>query len=212
MTIPESAKQFIADAGRRLWQQGLTTAADGNISLRLEGDTVLATPSGVSKGFLRPDDMLLTDMDGKVLEGRGQPSSELKMHLAIYKVRPDVRAIVHAHPPTATGFAAAGIALDTPLIAEAVVMLGKVPVAPYAAPGTQAVADNVAALAREHDCILMANHGAVTCGKTPEQALLRMETLEHFAKVTLTARLLGKTAALKPEDVEYLLKQRQNAG
>lgn len=180
----------IADTGRRLYALGFVPGTDGNISARLPDGTLLITRSGAPKGSLSPSDISRISLSGELLAG-ARPSSEYQLHLAIYRARPDARAVVHAHPPLATGFACAGRGLDAPLTAEMVITLGSVPLAAYATPGTPDVPASVAELARGHAAILLANHGAVTCGPDLETAFRRMETVEQAARVALTAELLG---------------------
>jgi L-fuculose-phosphate aldolase len=202
--MTEPVRTAIVAAGRRLRDSGLITATEGNISVR-EGETLYVTPAGVSKARLRPDQVLSVDLAGRILAGAGRASTELPMHLAIYRGRRDVGAIVHAHPPFATAFAVAGIPLDRPILAEAVLLLGPVPVVTYAPPSTQELADVVAAAAAGASALLLANHGAVTLAETLEQAVVRMETLEHLARVSFLARMLGRESALSGPEVERLL-------
>lgn len=210
MKTENELRQDIVEAGRRLYASGLIAGGDGNISVRLPDNTLLTTPSGKSKGFLKPQELVITDMDGRPVKGEsGRPSSEIQMHLLFYRLRPDVAAVVHAHPPTATGYAAAGETLDKPLIAEAVLTLGKLALAPYGTPGTPEVAQGLAGLVPAHDAILMANHGAVTAGPDLDQALYKMETVEHFAKISLVTRLLGKEKALSEANVKRLEDARR---
>lgn len=210
MKTENELRQDIVEAGRRLYASGLIAGGDGNISVRLPDGTLLTTPSGKSKGFLKPHDLVITDMDGRPVKGEnGRPSSEIQMHLLFYRLRPDVAAVVHAHPPTATGYAAAGETLDKPLIAEAVLTLGKLALAPYGTPGTPEVAQGLAGLVPTHDAILMANHGAVTAGPDLDQALYKMETVEHFAKISLVTRLLGKEKAISEANVKRLEDARR---
>lgn len=186
----------ICEIGRRLWQRNLIAANDGNISMRLDGERILCTPSGVSKGFLGADDWVITDAAGRKLKGQREPSSELKMHLAIYGVRPDVGAVVHAHPPHATAFAVAGQTVPARVMPEIDVLLGRVGLVPYIAPGTQELADAVGAEAKaENDAsnaILLGNHGATTCGVDLEAAWLRMESLDQCCQILINARALGE--------------------
>lgn len=203
---PDRIKDDIVEIGRRLYDRGLIGACEGNISVRL-GDELFITPSGVPKGFLRPDVIVRTDLAGHPLDSR-RASSEMPMHVAVYQRRPDVRAIVHAHPPTATAFAVAGIPLDRPILAESVVVLGPVPLVPYCTPSTRALADQAAAAIVDSDALLLAHHGALAVGEDVFQAWERMETLEHLARVTLTARLLGRDNPLPAEAVEGLLRLR----
>lgn len=195
-------------AGAWLYQRGFVVATDGNLSLRLDSDRVLTSPTGVSKGMLDPDDLVVTGLDGRLLGGSRAPSSELGMHLAVYRRRPDVHAICHAHPPMATGYAAAGVALDKPLLAECVLDLACIPVAPYATPGTLELAAALAPLVDRYNAILLANHGVVTFGPDLLTAFFRMETTEHIARVTLVTELLGRQVLLTNRDVERLLASR----
>ena len=202
-------RQEITAAGRRIYERGYIAGGDGNISVRLDGNRLLATPSGLSKGFLKPEDLVITDMQGRKLSGQKEPSSELKMHLLIYRRRPDADAVVHAHPPAATGYACAGLALDRPLTAESVLTLGTVPLAAYATPGTNEVVESLDALVAGHDAVLMANHGVVTFGVSLEQALCRMETVEHIANIGLVTEILGRKNELDADAVQKLLQIRQ---
>lgn len=199
----------------RLRRSALVVAMEGNISTRYcgaGGDLVLATPTMRDKGTLGAGDLARTDMDGRLVGAGPPPSSELPAHLAVYRARPDVCGIVHAHPPYATSFAVAGIPLDQPLLAEAVVDLGEVPVAPYGQPGRQELAATIGRLAAAgHDVMLMANHGAIALGRTVTEALYRMETLEHYAQIALLTRLLGRSRPLEPSQVAELLRAREEA-
>jgi len=201
----------IVEVGRRLYQRGLISGNEGNISV-LDGDVIHITPAGVCKGFLAPDMIVKADRDGRKLEGRFNVSSETMMHTAIYARRPDVTAVVHAHPPTATGFAVAGIPLDRPLIAEAVVALGPVPIIPYGTPSTRELSDNVAAVICDAHGLLLANHGALAVGDSLSRAWERMETIEQLAKITLTSRQLGHSQSLPDPAVEKLRELRIRAG
>jgi L-fuculose-phosphate aldolase len=192
----------VVEVGRRLYARGLIGGHEGNVSVRVD-DTLLITPAGVCKGFLNPEMIVRTDLDGRPVDG-GRASTETRMHTAVYRRRPDVHAVVHAHPPTATGFAVAGIPLDRPLIAEAVVTLGPVPVIPYGQPSTEELADNVGRAMCDAQAVLMANHGAMAVGETLERAWERMETLEQLARVTLVTRILGQDRLLPAAEVGVL--------
>jgi L-fuculose-phosphate aldolase len=200
----------IVEVGRRLYARGLIGGNEGNVSVR-RGDTLFVTPAGVCKGFLTPDMIVRTDLEGRA-QGGGRASTEVLMHTAVYRRRPDVRAVVHAHPPTATGFAAAGIPLDKPLIAEAVVSLGPVPVIPYGQPSTSELARNVGDAICAAHALLMANHGAITVGDSLYRAWERMETVEQLAKVALVTRILGQDRLLPSAAVAGLLAAREDAG
>jgi L-fuculose-phosphate aldolase len=194
----------IVEVGRRLHERGYVASNDGNISVRLGSDRLLTTPKGVSKGFMAPDILVVTDLQGKRVDGSREPSSELLMHLAVYELRPDVAAVVHAHPPVATGFAVAGIALDRAVLAEVVTTLGSIPIAAYGTPSTRELADEVRRYIRAHDGLLLANHGALTVAPDLYGAYYKMETVEHFARISLVARLLGRERVLSREEVMRL--------
>lgn len=210
----ETHRREICTAGRWIHARHFAPATDGNISVRLDSSRVLTTPTSLSKGTMTPDDLVITDLEGRRLSGTRPPSTELAMHLLIYRLRPDVYSICHAHPPIATGFAAAGLPLDKAILSEAVFSLVCVPLAPYGTPGTTELCDSIEPLLRNYDAILLANHGAVTYGPDLLTAFFRMETVEHFAHVSLVTQLLGKQAVLSAGDVDKLLasRARQAAG
>jgi L-fuculose-phosphate aldolase len=199
-------------AGRSLYERGFAVSTEGNLSVRLTDGRILTTPSGVCKGHMQPDDLVITDGEGRKLSGGGSPSSEIAMHLFIYRVRPDAGAICHTHPPIATGFAVAGRALDKAVLPEIVVALGQVPLAPYATPGTLDLCNSLAPLVPHHDAILMANHGAVTFGRDLLSAFQCMDAVELFAKITLVTELLGRQNFISEEDVTILLEARSRHG
>lgn len=205
-------RRDICAVGYWFHQRGFVAATDGNISLRLGAERVLTSPTNISKGMMSPEDLVVTDLCGNKVSGRRNPSSELAMHLLIYRRRPDVNSVCHAHPPTATGYAAAGLALDKALLSEAVLGLGSVPLAKYGTPGTSELTDSIEPFVQSHDAILLANHGAVTYGTDLLTAFYRMETVEHFARVSLVTELLHKQALLSGEDVEKLLAARARYG
>jgi L-fuculose-phosphate aldolase len=194
----------IVEVGRRLYARGYTASNDGNISARLDDRRLLMTPKSVCKGFMTPDMMCITDLDGLKLEGERDPSSEMQMHLEVYRQRRDANAVVHAHPPIATGFAVAGIPLDRAVLAEVVTTLGSVPIADYATPSTKELPEAVRKYITAHDGMLLANHGALTVGSDLFSAYFKMETIEHFAKISLVARLLGGERLLSRQEVERL--------
>src|SRR5262249_48651275 len=189
-----------------------TASNDGNISVRLGADRLLMTPKSVCKGFMTPDMMCITDLDGRKLQGDRDPSSEMLMHLEVYRQRPDVQAVVHAHPPTATGFAVAGIPLDRAVLAEVLTTLGSVPIAEYATPSTKELPEAVRKYIKAHDGMLLANHGALTVGGDLYGAYYKMETIEHFAKISLVARLLGRENLISREEVLRLQELRGTYG
>ena len=197
-------RDAIVEVGRRLYARGYTASNDGNISVRLDRDRLLMTPKSVCKGFMSADMMCITDLDGKKLAGERDPSSEMQMHLEVYRQRPDANAVVHAHPPIATGFAVAGIPLDRAVLAEVVTTLGSVPIAEYATPSTKELPEAVRKYVKAHDGMLLANHGALTLGTDLFGAYYKMETIEHFAKISLVARLLGGERLLSRQEVDRL--------
>ena len=205
-------RRDICTVGRWIHQRSYVAATDGNISVRLDPRRILTSPTAVSKGMMAPDDLVVTDVEGKKISGRRNPSSELAMHLLIYRRRPDIHSVCHAHPPTATGYAAAGLPLNKALVSEIVLALGCIPVARYGTPGTPELTEALEPLVQHYDAILMANHGVVTYGPDLLTAYFRMETTEHFARVALVTELLGKQVLLSGADVEKLLAARARYG
>ena len=199
MNAEDQVRADIVEVGRRLWQRGYVASNDGNISVRLDDRRLMTTPKNVSKGFMTPDMMVITDLDGRKIAGDRDPSSEIKMHLEVYRNRPDARAVVHAHPPTATGFAVAGIALDRAVLAEVITTLGSIPIAAYATPSTEELPAAVRKFVKAHDGLLLANHGALALAGDVMSAYYRMETIEHFARISLVARTLGRENLLSRE-------------
>src|SRR6188472_1767037 len=194
----------IVEIGRRMYARGYTASNDGNISVRIGDDRLLMTPKSVCKGFMTPAMMCITDLSGRKIEGERDPSSEMLMHLEVYRNRPDAGAVVHAHPPTATGFAVAGIALDRAVLAEVITTLGSIPIAEYATPSTEELPAAVRKYVKAHDGLLLANHGALALAGDVMSAYYRMETIEHFAKISLVARTLGREQLLSREEVGRL--------
>lgn len=207
------AKAEILEVGRRMYAKNYVVSNDGNITCKVSPTTLWTTPTGVSKGYMTDEMLIKVDLEGHVLQGTRKPSSELKMHLRVYQENPDLIACVHAHPPVATSFAIAGIALDRPILPEGVVQLGVVPVAPYAAPGTQEVPDSIAPYCRSHNAVLLANHGALTWGNSPLEAYMRMESLEYYAQVTMyTGSVLGRANELTERQIDQLIETRSRLG
>ena len=188
------------------------SANDGNITIRLDQERILATPTGTSKGMMHPDDLIVMDMQGKKISGRKEGTSEIAMHLTVYNLRPDIRAVVHAHPPVATGFAAAGKALNLALLPEVIIGMGCVPLADYGLPGTNELTDPLLPYIPKYDAILMGNHGAVCYGEDVYKAYFRMETVEHFARISLVAELLGGARVLPKVEVDKLFDSRTRYG
>jgi L-fuculose-phosphate aldolase len=207
-----ASRRDLARFGKMLHEQGYVAATDGNLSVRLDDQRILITPTCVSKGMMRPQDMVIVGLDGRKLNGASNPSSEIAMHLTIYRMRPDIGAVVHAHPCTATGFASAGMALDEPLCSEVVITLGSVPLAPYATTGSMELSDSLRPYIPYHDAILMANHGVVTYGEDLCRAYMRMEAVEHYARIVLTARLLGSAQSIDSRELEKLVAVRSQYG
>lgn len=207
------AKNLICEIGRRVYNKNFVAANDGNISVKVGPETIWTTPTGVSKGFMTPDMMVKMDLSGKISSGKLRPSSEVKMHLRVYQENPDANAVVHAHPPVATSFAIAGISLDQPVSPEAVVILGTVPVAPYATPGTQEVPDSIAPFCKDYNAVLLANHGALTWGSDLIQAYYRMESLEHYALMLMYSNnIINKTNELNCTQISDLIEIRTKLG
>ncbi|HUA22147.1 MAG TPA: class II aldolase/adducin family protein [Bryobacteraceae bacterium] len=205
-------RQDILDVGRLIFQKGWVAANDGNISIRLDERRILCTCTGVSKGMMTSGDVIVCDLEGNQVEGSRARTSEIAMHLTIYQMRPDVRAVVHAHPPVATGFAVAGRPLNLALLPEVVISLGCVPLAEYGLPGTPALTEGMLPFIPKYDAILLANHGSVSYGEDVYQAFFRMETVEHFARIALVAELLGGPRVLPREEVEKLFASRARYG
>ncbi len=207
-------REQICDVCHKMWQLGWVAANDGNVSVKLDDGTFLATPTGISKSFITPEKLVRIDKDGNILEAVGnyKPSSEIKMHLRCYTEREDVGAVVHAHPPTATGFAVANIPLDKYTMIETVVALGSIPVTPYGTPSTNEVPEAIAPYLAEHDVMLLKNHGALSVGDSLLTAYYKMETLELFAKISLNARLLGGEEELPRDKIDTLIELRKFYG
>lgn len=207
-------REIMCDICHKTWQLGWVAANDGNLSVKLPNGNFLATPTGISKSFITPEKLVVIDGEGNVLEAENgyRPSSEIKMHLRCYKEREDVGAVLHAHPPTATGYAVAHVPLDRYTMIETVAAIGSIPVTPYGTPSTYEVPDAIAPYLQEHDVLLLANHGALTVGADAITAYYRMETLELFAKISLTAHLLGGEKEISEENIQKLIDLRKYYG
>jgi L-fuculose-phosphate aldolase len=204
MIDEKTLREQLVRVCRQLYAKELIVATDGNVSARLDSERYLTTPSGICKGQLEPEMLVVVDAEGRRLEGTLKPSSEFGMHRAIYAVRPDAQAIVHAHPPTATAFSVAGVSLEPPILTEVVLTLGAIPTTPYATPGTPDVGEAVRNAATTHDAFILDHHGAVTLGRNLDEAYYRMETVEQTAKVHLIAHQLGGIRPLGASQVEAL--------
>ncbi|MCA9732411.1 MAG: class II aldolase/adducin family protein [Deferribacteres bacterium] len=207
-----SLKKEIVAVGRRVYERGYVASNDGNISAKIDDERILITPTGVSKGFMKPEDLIVLSMDGKVLNGDKKPSSEFSMHIKMYEERPDVFGVCHAHPPYATGFAVAGIPLDQCVLPEVIVALGGIPIAEYGLPGTDKLFEPVLKYVHTHDAFLLENHGALTIGEDVLNAYHKMETMEHFAHILFVSRMLGNVNTLNEQNVGDLLDLRKKFG
>ena len=205
-------REQICDICHKMWQQGWVAANDGNISVKLPDGNFLATPTGISKSFITPEKLVIINDKGEVLSGLPdyKPSSEIKMHMRCYRERPDVGAVVHAHPATATGFAVAGKSMDEYSMIETVIAIGSIPLTPYGTPSTDEVPDAITPYLQEHDVMLLQNHGALTVGCDLITAYYRMETLELYAKISLVAHLLGGAKEIDKPQIDKLLYLREN--
>jgi L-fuculose-phosphate aldolase len=201
--------------GRLMWERGYVAATDGNLSARLANDRLLVTSSGRSKGFLSAHELLVLDMEGTPIgmhRRRGlRPSSEIRMHLEVYRQRPDVEAVIHAHPPLAIAFSIAGMSLARCVLPEVIVSLGGIPTTEYATPSTEEVPESIRSAIRDYDAMVLAHHGSLTVGKTLWEAYMRLEKVEHAAQITLAAHQLGQVETLSPGDVEKLVAMRREA-
>lgn len=211
-TSERMLRHEIVKIGRMLYDRGLIVAGDGNISARLSDELVITTPAGACKGMLEPEDMVVVDLEGRVRGGVRKPSSELQMHLAVYQNRPDARAVVHAHPPTAVACTLAGVTMDECVLPEVILTLGAVPTAPFALTGTREMYEAIAPFLPHYNAILLTHHGALTVGQTLLRAFLRMEQVEHTARVLLAAHQLGGVRPLPPERVAQLDELRIKLG
>ena len=205
------ARKLIVEIGKLLYDRSYVVASDGNISIRLDENTVLATPTMTCKGRMTEECLALTDMEGKPLSDK-RASSELAMHLLIYRERPDIKAVCHAHPPHGTAFAVAGLAIDQPILSEVILTLGCVPLTSYGTPSTNELTDAMQPFVANHNALLMANHGAVAYGADAWQAFDRLETLEHTAKIAILARTLGGANDLPKDAIAKLINIREKAG
>ena len=208
----EEIKEQICDICHKMWQLGWVAANDGNITVKLGDDEFFATPTGMSKCFITPDKLLTVNRKGELLEPNGsyKPSSEIKMHMRCYEVRDDIGAVLHAHPPTATGYAVAGLNMDAYSMIETVIAVGSVPLTPYGTPSTMEVPEAITPFLEKHDVMLLQNHGALTVGADLITAYYRMETLELWAKISLTAHLLGGAKEISKPNIDKLLYLRDN--
>jgi L-fuculose-phosphate aldolase len=213
MADEQKVREQIVEIATQCYGRGLLVAGDGNISVRVAPNRVIATPSGVSKGWMKPDMMVAVDLEGNPLEPSDyRVSTEWPMHRLIYQARPDIHAVVHAHPPYATGFAVAGLSLDKAILSEVILTLGCVPLAAYGTPSTHELTDAIKPYLQYHDALLMANHGAVAYAETLEKAYNKLETLEHTCRISFIARTLGNENTIPSRAVEKLFEIRERSG
>ena len=208
----DQLRKDIVEVGRRIWLRGYVASNDGNITARIGQDEFLTTPTGVSKGFMTPEMIVKVNGQGEVISGELKPSSEIKMHLGVYQSRPDVMAIAHAHPPISTAFAVTGQSLSKYVLPEVIIALGQVPLTEYGTPSTEEIPQAISKYLADHDAFLLENHGALTLGTDVYNAYYKMETMEHFATITLAARQLGGERELSREQVEKLIELRKKMG
>ncbi|MBQ8213594.1 MAG: class II aldolase/adducin family protein [Clostridia bacterium] len=207
-------KQQICDIGKRIYDRGMVAANDGNISVKLNDNEFLCTPTGVSKGFMTPEYICKVDANGNVIEANAgfKPSSEIKMHMRVYRERPDVKSVVHAHPMYATTFAIVGIPLTDPIMPEAVLSLGEVPIAKYGTPSTDEIPDAVAPYLQSYDAVLLENHGALSFSDSLLNAYHKMESVEFYARLLYQAKMLGGPKLLTEQQVEDIYALRKKFG
>ena len=204
-------RKLIIEVGKLLYERGYVVSSDGNVSIRLDENRILATPTMTCKGRMTEDGLAITDLDGKALNDK-KASSELAMHLLIYKMRPDINAVCHAHPPHGTAYAVAGLAIDEPILSEVILTLGCVPLTGYGTPSTNELTESMKPFVEHHNALLMANHGAVAYGADLWQAFDRLETLEHTAKIAILSRALGGANDLPKDAISKLINIREKAG
>ena len=205
------AEEIVA-IGKRMYDRGYVASNDGNISVRIDANSIMITPSGISKGFMQIDDMIVVNNEGSIISGNKKPSTELQMHLTIYRERPEIQSVCHAHTPYATAFAVAGISINQPALTEVVISLGNVPLVPFGITGTSELSENLLPFIKNHNAFLLANHGALAIGTNLLSAYHNLETLEHTAKILFIARQLGEIKTLTQEQIEKLIARRDDFG
>jgi len=210
--IEEKNKREIVKICHKIYDKGFVTATDGNVSVRLDGDRIMTTPSGLSKGDVTEESLIVTDMEGKKIAGEGKPSSEIRMHLQAYKDRPDIRAVIHAHPPISTAFSIAGLKMAQCVLPEVVLTMGSIPTTEYATPTTAEGPEVIKPYIKEYDAMILDRHGTLTVGETLQKAFEKLEKIEHCAHITLMARQLGRVSTLSPDQVEKLISLREKLG
>jgi len=205
-------KSDIIEVCRRVYAKGWVAANDGNVSIKVSDSTIICTPTGMSKGYITAEQLIKVDMMGNKIEGELEPSSEVKMHIDVYKNKPGINAVVHAHPTFATGYAVAGIPLEECVIPEIIISLGSIPLTKYGTPSTMEIPENIRSYLKEHNVFLLQNHGALSIGEDVYKAYYRMESLELFARINFIARMLGNVNVLGEEEVKRIINIRENFG
>lgn len=205
-------RQEICEVGQKLYDKGFVAANDGNISVRISPNEIIVTPTGVSKGGMKPESLVKMTLDGKIISGKAKPSSEVKMHIQVYKIDSNINAVVHAHPPIATAYAVARVPMQRPILSEAVVNLGVVPVADYALPGTEEVPASIKPFIKDYNAVLLANHGLLTWGNDLTQAFYRHESVEHYGKILLYVDQIGQAQEFNCKEVGQLIDIRKQIG
>ncbi|MFP4697710.1 MAG: class II aldolase/adducin family protein [Eubacteriales bacterium] len=205
-------RKDICTIGQKLYDKEFVAANDGNISVKINDHQLIVTPTGVSKGDMSPDSLVKMDLDGTVISSKTRPSSEVKMHIRAYQLNPAIKAVVHAHPPLSTAFAVARIPLNKPILAEAVVNLGVVPVSDYALPGTDGVPNSIESFVKDYNALLLANHGLLTWGEDLTQAYFRMESVEHYCKILYYLNQIGSPKEFNCGEIEELINIRKKIG
>ncbi len=205
-------KEQICEVGRLIWQRGYIAANDGNLSVRLNENEVLVTPTLVSKGFMKPEDIITIDLQGRKIKGEKKQSSEIQLHLGIYKNRPDIHGIVHCHPPHAVAFAIARVALPKCILPEMEVFIGEIPIAPYANPGTEDFYQSVHPYVQHHTALILTNHGTVTYGKDIIDAYYKTEQVDQYCRVLLLARQIGEWNQMTFDAMEHIFKVKERLG
>jgi L-fuculose-phosphate aldolase len=212
MVKEQEVKEAFCEIGRRVWQRQFIAANDGNFSFRLDQDRVVCTPTIISKGFMKPEDMVVVDLEGKQLSGERKMTSEVRVHLFIYQNRPDVHSVVHVHPPHATAFAIAHQQPPEAVLPEAELNLGPIPLVPYVTPGTWEFARSIEPWVKTHDCFLMSSHGAITVGQDPYDAYFRMEVLDQYCRILLLAKQAGGWKTLNEAAMNDLMEIKRKLG
>ncbi|MCK5129067.1 MAG: class II aldolase/adducin family protein [Clostridiales bacterium] len=205
-------RRKICDIGQKLYDKGFVVGNDGNISVRINETEILVTPTGISKGYMKPKCLVKMDLDGNIIGGKSKPSTEVKMHIKAYQLNPNINAVVHAHPPISTAFAVARVPMERPVLAESVINIGIVPVANFAFPGTQGVPDSIIPYVKDYNAVLLANHGLLTWGNDLKQAYFRLESVEQFGRILMLLKQIGTPYEFNAQEIDELMKIRKGLG